>query len=135
MSLKTYHGGCHCGAVRFECDIDLAAGTARCNCSFCTKNRTWNVIIKPQAFRLLSGEDEISDYQFGTNAGHHLFCKHCGIRSFERGHLEQIGGDYVSVTVTCLDDATVDDLMSGPVTFANGRDNAWWNVPADVRHL
>ena len=135
MSLKTYHGGCHCGAVRFVCDIDLAAGTGRCNCSFCTKNRTWNVIIKPDAFRLIAGEDAVSDYQFGTNAGHHLFCRHCGIRSFERGYLEVIGGDYISVTVTCLDDATVDDLMSGPVSFANGRDNAWWNAPADIRHL
>ena len=135
MTLKTYHGGCHCGAIRFDCSIDLAAGTARCNCSFCTKNRTWNVIIKPDAFRLVAGEDAVSDYQFGSNAGHHLFCKHCGIRSFERGHLEQIGGDYISITVTCLDDATVDDLMSGPVNFANGRDNAWWNVPAEIRHL
>ena len=135
MSLKTYHGGCHCAAVRFVCDIDLAAGTGRCNCSFCTKNRTWNVIIKPDAFRLIAGEDAVSDYQFGTNAGHHLFCRHCGIRSFERGYLEVIGGDYISVTVTCLDDATVDDLMSGPVSFANGRDNAWWNAPADIRHL
>ena len=135
MSLNTYHGSCHCGAVRFECEIDLAAGTAKCNCSFCTKNRTWNVIIKPEAFRLLAGEDAVSDYQFGTNSGHHLFCRHCGIRSFERGYLEVIGGDYISISVASLDDAPVDDLMSGPVTFANGRDNAWWNVPADIRHL
>ena len=133
--LKTYHGSCHCGAVRFEADIDLAQGTNKCNCSICTKTRNWNVIVKPDAFRLLSGADSMSDYQFGSKAGHHLFCKHCGVRSFERGYVEQIGGDYVSVKVLALDDANLDEILAAPVRFANGRDNAWWNPPSETRHL
>jgi len=28
MSIKTYHGSCHCGAISFETDIDLAQGSA-----------------------------------------------------------------------------------------------------------
>lgn len=132
---KTYKGSCHCGAVSYEADIDLSAGTGKCNCSICRKNRYWGVMLKPEDVRLLSGAADLGDYQFGTKSAHHEFCKHCGVHTFIRGHVEQIGGDFVSVQLATLDDVSDLELAEAPVHYANGRDNKWGTPPAETRHL
>ena len=133
--IKTYHGSCHCGAVQFEADIDLSKGTGKCNCSMCSKTRHWAVSIKPEAFRLLKGADATGDYQFNSKQGHWRFCKHCGVRTFSDGYVEEIGGAFVSIEVMSLDDVTPQELIDAPVQYTDGLNNAWWNVPAETRHL
>ena len=107
---KTYSGSCHCGQVKFEADIDFAEGTGKCNCSICAKSRYWGIVIKPEAFRLLQGERELTEYhfksddpQFAWKRGSSEFCRHCGIRPFGRGDVPEIGGAFVSVNIAALE--------------------------------
>jgi hypothetical protein len=136
MSVTTHTGGCHCGKVRYEADFDAAEGTTKCNCSICTKARLWSFRVKPEAFRLIAGETDLTDYRFSPNSPcHHLFCKHCGVRPFEWSDIPQSGGKHYSVMAMCVDNLDLDALIAAPVRYCDGRDNNWWNAPKETRHL
>ena len=130
MPSKTYHGSCHCGAVRFEADIDLAAGTVRCNCTLLHQGRaTGASSSSPPPSACSRARTRSTDYQFGTLQGHHLFCRRCGIHAFSRGDIPEIGGAFVSVQLASLDDATPAELIAAPIHVSNGRDNDWMHPP------
>jgi len=135
MAFKTYTGSCHCGKVRFEAGFDIAEGTSKCSCSICTKARLWCIRVAPEAFRLLAGADDLTDYQFNTKSCHHLFCKHCGVRAFEWSDIPQAGGKYYSVMVNCVDELAVEDVVAAPTRYYDGRNNNWWSTPTETRHL
>jgi hypothetical protein len=44
VGLTTYTGGCHCGAVRFEVDVEEHRAV-ECNCSICTKKGFIHLIV------------------------------------------------------------------------------------------
>lgn len=134
MTLKTYHGGCHCGAIRFEAEIDLSQGTGKCNCTSCRKRRWWNASVKPEAFRAIKGEDQLSRNRGGLAST--SFCVHCGVVPFARvAAAEWNDGESVSINVACLDDAMPEELIAAPVQYFDGLNDNWWETPDEVRHL
>ena len=79
--MQTYTGGCHFGAVRFEVTADLGH-TITCNCSLCAKRGLVLGFAPADQFKVLSGEDALTDYQFHKKKIHHVFCRTCGVESF-----------------------------------------------------
>jgi hypothetical protein len=136
MATTTYHGSCHCKRIRFGADLDLSAGTGKCNCSYCWKARGWTIGIKPDAFRLTEGKADATEYGFRPDSTNfHVFCKHCGIRVYTHGSVPELGGAYVSVALPALDDLAPSVLVAAPIHYMNGRDDDWAHPPAETRQL
>lgn len=97
-----HEGGCHCRSVRFSVTLSEPPVPAlECNCSICSMTGFVHIIVPHADFELLSGRDALTAYRFGTGAAEHLFCKHCGVKSFyqPRSHPEAW-----SVNAYCLDE-------------------------------
>ena len=115
MAEKHYTGSCHCGAVRFEADLDLD-GAMTCNCSRCQRLASVLSFTPAAKFTLLSGADNLQEYLFNTHRIEHQFCKTCGIQSFSYGKGPD-GAAVVAVNANCLDGI---DPRSLPVTHVDG---------------
>lgn len=121
-----HQGGCHCGAVRFEVTLEPNFKGSRCNCSICAKTAITSTIVKPDAFRLIAGGAELASYVWGGQVSTRYFCKRCGIHCYSPGYLEQIGGDFVSVNLNCLDDVDPNELE---IVYWDGRHDNWMAGP------
>lgn len=147
---QTRLGGCHCGAVRFECEIDLApegqrspqmrpgpwyGSTLRCNCSFCGKTRMWKSHVPAEAFRLIQGADNLTHYRFGEGGIDHTFCRTCGVYAFVSASEEVMGGDFYCVNVACLEDVTPEELRAAPIRYEDGAHDDWGAEPSETSYL
>ena len=107
--LIRHQGGCHCGRVRFEVMAPAAIEVGDCNCSMCSKTGYLHLVVKKEQFKLVSGEDALTNYQFNTRTAKHFFCSHCGIKSF---YVPRSHPDGYSVNARCLDEGTVASMTS-----------------------
>lgn len=112
--MQTYKGACHCGRVTFEARAELSY-VVDCNCSACyRKGALWHPAAN-EDFRILTGEDDLTLYQFNTKTAKHYFCRHCGIHPFIRPRLDPTRWAF---NVRCVDGV---DLSSLKVRSFDGR--------------
>jgi len=125
--MPTHHGGCHCGAVRFEVEAPAELEVLECNCSRCAQIGFLHLIVPRDRFRLSSGEADLTEYRFNTGTARHLFCRHCGVQSF---YVPRSNPDGYSVNARCLDPATIESVTVKPFDGQNWEQNA-----AGLAHL
>lgn len=113
--MPRYQGGCHCGRVRFEVDVEIGT-IIDCNCSICAKKGFLHLIVDPQQMRMLSPADAVSLYQFNTKTAKHYFCPVCGISAY---YVPRSHPDKIDVNVRCLEGVELESLTIVPF---NGRE-------------
>ncbi len=107
--MQTQRGSCHCGNVAFEFDAPVT-GIMECNCSIChRKGALWHAVSDAQ-FRIVSGEESLTTYQFGTHTAKHFFCSQCGTSTFSnpriaRTRLHETSGHFRLIWLTKCDRA------------------------------
>jgi hypothetical protein len=111
--MARHDGSCHCGAVRFVVDVDIAQLTT-CDCSLCVKKNALMTRVHESAMTILAGEDVLSLYQWNTKRAKHYFCSRCGIYTF---HRKRAMPDHYEVNVRCLDGF---DASTVPVRGVDG---------------
>ena len=125
--MTIHKGGCHCGQVRFEVESPADIEVNECNCSVCCLTGYLHLIVRKNKFKLISGQEELSIYQFNTNIAKHFFCTNCGIKSF---YIPRSNPDGYSVNARCLNPETVTSMT---INTFDGRN--WENHADKLRHL
>ncbi len=106
-------GSCHCGAVRFRVEAEIAELT-RCDCSLCRRKGALMAQVPERGVQILAGEDALALYQWNTGVARHYFCRVCGIYPF---HRKRAAPDHYGVNVGCLEDF---DAAAYPLRLADG---------------
>ena len=142
--MKTYHGSCHCKAIKYEVTLDISEGIHKCNCTYCYKTKYQKVFAKFENLKVTSGKELLSDYRGPDSAWpkdhiHHHFCTTCGVQLFSKGFLEMgkepFTGWFYAVNIATLDDMTPQEIIAAPVIYEDGLHDKQLEVPQETRHL
>jgi hypothetical protein len=115
-------GGCHCGAVRFSVHLlDGFSTIRRCSCSYCRMRGAIAVSARLGDLMIHSGQDNLSEYQFGSRTATHWFCRTCGIYTH---HIRRSDPTLLGVNLACLEGVSPFDFTE--VQVMDGE-----NHPAD----
>ena len=112
--MPPYFGSCHCGAVRFAVDSEVAEGYT-CDCSLCRKKNALMANVHQSKLTITAGEEKLGLYQWNARIAKHYFCTVCGIYPF---HRKRSMPDHYGVNLNCLDGFD----KSVPARAADGRD-------------
>ena len=126
--LVKHTGGCHCGRVRFEIRAPADIVVSQCNCSVCSKSGYLGLAVARSRFELLAGDDALETYTFNTGVAKHLFCRHCGIKSFYVPRSHPHG---YNVNARCLDPGTVKSMTIRPFNGSEWEKHAHEFKPLD----
>jgi hypothetical protein len=121
-------GGCHCRAVRFEVALPDAVKADTCTCSMCAMTGFVHVVVPASRLRILEGADQLTSYRFNTGVAEHLFCRHCGVKSFYRPRSNPDGW---SVNARCLDESEAIRLEMGVFDGRHWEDH-WATYGSDM---
>ncbi len=116
----THKGGCHCGKVRFEVDALAEIDATKCNCSICSMTGFLHLFVGQDHFRLLTDKADITTYTFNTHTAKHMFCRHCGVKSF---YIPRSHPNGVSVNINCIAPATISSVSSTDFDGRNWEQN------------
>lgn len=91
-------------------------------------------MAKMDGFRLISGQEMLTEYLFNTKKNQHFFCKVCGVRPFGVGNETPMGKMY-GVNMGCLEGVSEEELSKIPITYVDGMNDRWQYAPEYFAHL
>jgi len=110
---------CHCGAIEAEINVpENLEKVLRCNCSLCKRKGAVMSMVKNDDFKIIKGEDKLSQYQFHTKVAKHYFCSICGIYTH---HNPRINPAMTGFNLGCIEN--IDTFKFNDVLIIDGQNN------------